>query len=76
MTTQFLLSLLGAGVAGGSFVLLVGLTAYKWYKKESTPLITPMVTTYLSIIVVLGAVSGYHLLTSSYYLAKKVHIWR
>ena len=29
------------------------------------------VTTYLSIIVVLGAVSGYHLLTSSYYLAKK-----
>lgn len=71
MTTQFLLSLLGIGIAGGSFALLVGLATYKWYKKEPIDLMTPMVTTYLSIIVVLGAVSGYHLLTSSYYLAKK-----
>lgn len=71
MTTQFLLSLLGVGIAGGSFILLLGLAVYKWYKKKPIDLMTPIVTTYLSIIVVLGAVSGYHLVTSSYYLAKK-----
>ena len=71
MTTQFLLSLLGVGIAGGSFALLVGYAIYKWYKKEPITLMSPTVTTYLSIIVVLGAISGYHLLTSSYYLAKK-----
>ena len=71
MTTQFLLSLLGVGIAGGSFALLVGFATYKWYKKEPIALMTPIVTTYLSIIAVLGAVSGYHLLTSSYHLAKK-----
>ena len=71
MTTQFLLSLLGIGIAGGSFALLAGIAIYKWYKKEPIALMTPTVTTYVSIIVVLGAVSGYHLLTSSYHLAKK-----
>ena len=71
MTTQFLLSLLGVGIAGGSFALLVGFAIYRWYKKEPIDLKSPIITTYLSIIIVLGAISGYHLLTSSYYLAKK-----
>ena len=71
MTTQFLLSLLGVGIAGGSFTFLVSFAIYRWYKKEPIDLTSPIATTYLSIIIVLGAISGYHLLSSSYYLAKK-----
>ena len=70
MTTQFLLSILGLGIAGGGLALLVGTALYKWYKKRTPLSLTPTITTYLSILVLLGAFSGFNLLTSSYYLAK------
>jgi hypothetical protein len=70
MTTQFLLSLLGLGIAGGGLAFLVGVSLYRWYKKRIPFSLTPTITTYISILVVLGAFSGFKLLTSSYYLAK------
>jgi len=71
MGTQFFGSLLGVGIAVGVLGLMSGYYAYKrWYKKESIE-IKGEVVTIISIFVLLGAISGYKLIESSYYYAKK-----
>jgi hypothetical protein len=69
MGTQFLLSLIGGGVAGAGLLFLVGKYAYKWYKKE-TILITGELVTITSILIITGAISLYKFGEASYYIAK------
>ena len=70
MTTQFILSLIGLGIAGGGLGLGALYALYRW-KKKNPLAFTNMVTLYISTLVLLGAVSGYKFLTSSYYLTKQ-----
>jgi len=69
MGTQFLLSLIGGGVAGAGLLLITGKYAYKWYKKEPIS-ITGEVVTLASILLITGAVSTYKFVEASYYIAK------
>ena len=74
MTTQFILSIIGLAIAGGGIGMGVLYALYRWRKKNPLSL-NRMVTLYLSSLILLGAISGYHLLSSSYYLTKKgVHL--
>lgn len=74
MTTQFILSILGLGIAGGGLGLGALYAFYRWRKKNPIDF-NGMVTMYLSTLILLGAISGYHFLTSSWYLTKKgVHL--
>jgi hypothetical protein len=69
MGTQFLLSLIGGGIAGAGLLFIIGKYAYKWYKKEPIS-ITGEVVAITSILVVTGAVSAYKLGQASYHIAK------
>jgi hypothetical protein len=70
VTTQFILSLIGLGIAGGGLGLGALYALYRW-KKKNPLAFTNMVTLYISTLVLLGAISGYKFLTSSYYLTKQ-----
>ena len=69
MGTQFLLSLVGGGVAGGGLLLIGGRYAYKWYKKEKLDINGEMVAI-ISILLMTGVISAYKLAESSYHLAQ------
>jgi len=69
MGTQFLLSLVGGGVAVGGLLLIAGRYAYKWYKKERFSMNGEMVAI-VSILIMTGAISAYKLAESSYRLAQ------
>jgi len=69
MGTQFLLSLVGGGVAGGGLLLIAGRYAYKWYKKEKIDINGEMVAI-ISILLMTGVISAYKLAESSYQLAQ------
>ena len=69
MGTQFLLSLVGGGVAGGGLLLIGGRYAYKWYKKEKLDINGEMVAI-VSILLMTGVISAYKLAESSYHLAQ------
>lgn len=74
MTTQFLLSILGLAIAGGGLGLGALYALYKWKKKNPLSF-NGIITMYISTLILLGAISGYSFLTSSWYLAKKgVHM--
>jgi multisubunit Na+/H+ antiporter MnhG subunit len=70
MGTQFLLSLIGGGVAGTGLLFFIGKYAYKWYKKEPI-VITGELVAIISILIVTGVVSAYELAQASYHIAKE-----
>jgi len=69
MGTQFLLSLIGGGIAGAGLLFIIGKHAYKWYKKEPISITGEMVAI-TSILILTGAVSAYKLGQASYHIAK------
>ena len=69
MGTQFLLSLLGGGIAGAGLLFIAGKYAYKWYKKEEI-IISGEIVAIVSILLIIGAVSTYKLGEASYQIAK------
>jgi len=69
MGTQFVLSLIGGGIAGAGLLFIVGKYAYKWYKKEKI-VISGEIVAIASILMVTGVVSAYKLGEASYHIAK------
>jgi len=70
MGTQFLLSLIGGGIAGAGLLFIIGKYAYKWYNKEPI-VITGELVAIISILIVTGVVSAYELARASYDIAKE-----
>lgn len=70
MTTQFILSIIGLGIAGGGLGLGALYALYRWKRKNPLPF-NGIVTMYISTLILLGVFSGYKFLTSSYYITKQ-----
>jgi len=66
----FLGSIIGLGIAGVGLTLMVGYYGYKWYKKESINIKGETITI-ASALIIVGAISTYKLVESSYYYAKE-----